>query len=1217
MNIKLLKVTIVGVFLLSAYASQPLSANSTTVAAEVSHALEASAEFVAPAAAPAAALAGDLIWDYGPSSGTLNGCWQNITGSQNFADDVNFADTTNITSIVIFTCIGPTAGTVHIKVRDDAGGFPSNVLLYDADVVPTSWAADPDTGGYAVSADLPGGFSATGGTTYWVGMSGNGFELGQYAVRTPDDGLFARFTGPAFDQLATEGDQMFQLFSTSGPAIGMVVDDSTALVNVFDPSSDTVTDNVVFAPGGAEGDCTISADGTLGFVTNFAGVIQVVDLSVIPAVLAGPPIPISNPGEDVSLTSDGNFLVTSDGNGSTPLSVIDTGTMTEVGSYSLSTSHTSVEVCSDGTVLSTNGASTVSHGTIDGAGVITSSGANLPGGGNNNAYCAPGILTGVALSSSGTITSFGLPGMGVIDTQVLGGGGQSAVFNTQGTVLYVRTTAGVEAYSFDPNTGLFGGLVWSTATGTVTQYYGMEKIALHPDGSKLYASGGSSPVEILDPATGASLGSMSDPGISSPTGICMSDSAAPVNNPPVADAGPDQGIECAGDPNTTVQLNGSGSYDPDPGDSIAAYLWTGGTFTPDDEAANPTVSIVSIPLGVHNFDLMVFDTFGLDDSDSVQITVSDTIDPVIDAPVDISFEHISDPQYIADLGTPTVTEVCGYTVSNDAPAGNLFVVGTTTVTWTVTADSNGATSTDTQDVVITNTAPVADGQTPVFIEDSLANVITLTASDINNDSPLVYGNITLSVPFYGSLLGTPPNMTYTPAADYFGSDDSFTFTATDEHGATSAEATVSINVTPVNDPPVITISRTSNGPGGTNEPIQYSDTIGTVTITATDVDDDPLALSSEYTDNGGAPIAGLPNDLGTVGGCTAEPNDTTSPGTSCSWDLTGQMLEDAGDYDITFTVTDGGGGTADPDLVIEDDSGETEIIVNAEDASIMFDLGNTVAVQVDGDGSDSSLPFSLTVYIDETEPDIATFIAMYGNLSLAVPHMVLTPVGPGGPEAPDSCDTSVAGSGYDQVMTFTCHFASVPGFGVPVNTYSVDVSVDGGYYTGENDDVLTVFDPSLGFTTGGGWFYWPGTNDKTNFGYVMKYNKKHTNLKGSLLLIRHIEGSTTGEKYRIKSNALEGLAIGSDPDFGWAAFSGKNTYRAPGEDNEGNNEFTVYVEDHGVPGKGVDQFWIQARDKQDNIRPEMSMPEPGAGNTETIEGGNIFVPHTSKGRGKK
>jgi hypothetical protein len=321
------------------------------------------------------------------------------------------------------------------------------------------------------------------------------------------------------------------------------------------------------------------------------------------------------------------------------------------------------------------------------------------------------------------------------------------------------------------------------------------------------------------------------------------------------------------------------------------------------------------------------------------------------------------------------------------------------------------------------------------------------------------------------------------------------------------------------------------------------------------------------------------------------------------------MLEDAGDYDISLTVTDSGGGTGGAGA---SDTGATEIIVDPEDTTVTFDADNAVAIMVDGDGSDSSLPFSLTVYIEETEPDLATFIAMFGDLSLAVPHIVLTPVGPGGPEAPDSCDApTVAGIGYDQVMTYTCHF-----LGVPVNTYSVDVTVDGGYYAGANDDVLTVYDPSLGFTTGGGWFYWPGTNDKTNFGYTMKYNKKQTNLQGSLLLIRHVEGSVTGEKYRVKSNALHGLAIGSETDFGWATFDGKATYRAPGVDNEGNNEFTVYVEDHAEPGKGIDQFWIQTRDKDDNVRTDLSMPEPGAGNSETIEGGNIVVPHSNKGGGK-
>jgi len=59
-------------------------------------------------------------------------------------------------------------------------------------------------------------------------------------------------------------------------------------------------------------------------------------------------------------------------------------------------------------------------------------------------------------------------------------------------------------------------------------------------------------------------------------------------------------------------------------------------------------------------------------------------------------------------------------------------------------------------------------------------------------------------PAHGTLLGTPPNLTYLPAANFpagsFAGADSFTFTVRDA-ALTSAAATVSITVTPVNDPP--------------------------------------------------------------------------------------------------------------------------------------------------------------------------------------------------------------------------------------------------------------------------------------------------------------------------------------------------------------------------------------------------------------------------------
>ena len=95
-----------------------------------------------------------------------------------------------------------------------------------------------------------------------------------------------------------------------------------------------------------------------------------------------------------------------------------------------------------------------------------------------------------------------------------------------------------------------------------------------------------------------------------------------------------------------------------------------------------------------------------------------------------------------------------------------------------------------------NTAPVAQAQSVTNAEDT-AKAITLTATDAESNS-LTYAVVTS--PIHGMLSGTPPNVTYTPATNYYGSD-SFIFQASDG-SLTSTPAMVSITVTPVNDPPV-------------------------------------------------------------------------------------------------------------------------------------------------------------------------------------------------------------------------------------------------------------------------------------------------------------------------------------------------------------------------------------------------------------------------------
>jgi autotransporter-associated beta strand protein len=99
-----------------------------------------------------------------------------------------------------------------------------------------------------------------------------------------------------------------------------------------------------------------------------------------------------------------------------------------------------------------------------------------------------------------------------------------------------------------------------------------------------------------------------------------------------------------------------------------------------------------------------------------------------------------------------------------------------------------------------NRRPVAVNQFVTTPEDA-AKGLVLTGTDSDND-PLTFEIVT--GPVHGTLIGSPPNLTYQPAANYPGGNstgaDRFTFTVRDA-SQTSPVATVSLCVTPVNDPP--------------------------------------------------------------------------------------------------------------------------------------------------------------------------------------------------------------------------------------------------------------------------------------------------------------------------------------------------------------------------------------------------------------------------------
>jgi RHS repeat-associated protein len=94
-----------------------------------------------------------------------------------------------------------------------------------------------------------------------------------------------------------------------------------------------------------------------------------------------------------------------------------------------------------------------------------------------------------------------------------------------------------------------------------------------------------------------------------------------------------------------------------------------------------------------------------------------------------------------------------------------------------------------------NDAPVAPQQAVATNEDQSVS-FALAATDPEHDL-LTYQ--ILQAPAHGQLIGTGAQLTYVPAADYFGTD-TFTYVASDGE-FNSGVATVSIAVAPVDDPP--------------------------------------------------------------------------------------------------------------------------------------------------------------------------------------------------------------------------------------------------------------------------------------------------------------------------------------------------------------------------------------------------------------------------------
>jgi parallel beta-helix repeat protein len=117
------------------------------------------------------------------------------------------------------------------------------------------------------------------------------------------------------------------------------------------------------------------------------------------------------------------------------------------------------------------------------------------------------------------------------------------------------------------------------------------------------------------------------------------------NQPPIADAGPDQTVEQDSPAGASVTLDGSGSSDDPIQPLTYTWTWAGGGLAMD---VNPTVAL---PVGTTTVTLTVYDGV-LSGTDTVDITVQ-SVEPPEDAPEDV-VEDIID--YIELMDVPEKAE---------------------------------------------------------------------------------------------------------------------------------------------------------------------------------------------------------------------------------------------------------------------------------------------------------------------------------------------------------------------------------------------------------------------------------------------------------------------------------------------------------------------------------------------------------------------------------
>jgi hypothetical protein len=212
------------------------------------------------------------------------------------------------------------------------------------------------------------------------------------------------------------------------------------------------------------------------------------------------------------------------------------------------------------------------------------------------------------------------------------------------------------------------------------------------------------------------------------------------NQPPVADAGDDQTVECTG-ATTSVTLDGSGSTDPD--NNTLLYEWREGATV-----LGTTASITVHPtLGTHTYTLTVDDQNGGTNSDNVVVNVVDGTAPTIS--VSLSPSSLWAPNH-------TLRDIAATVTVHDNCSSNL--------TWVLTSITsneadNGLGDGDTPNDIQNATTGTPDAAFKLRSERSgrgtgRVYTVTYTVNDGNGNSAVGSATVTVATS-NGKMIVTP------------------------------------------------------------------------------------------------------------------------------------------------------------------------------------------------------------------------------------------------------------------------------------------------------------------------------------------------------------------------------------------------------------------------------------------------------------------------------